>query len=271
MKTQKELILIKNKEIEIIKKDDVDYISLTDIAKIKNDEDPNGVIEHWLRKVDTLNFIFLWERINNIDFKPPDFGGFKTKPGENSFTISPSKLVNITNAISLLVKSGKYSGGTFAHKDIALEFAGWVSPEIKLYIIKEFQRLKEKEEKQKEWNSSRLLSKANYLIQTDTIKKYLILIDLTPSQINYIYASEADLLNVALFGKTAKEWRILNPSLKGNIRDYVSAIELIILSNLEYLNAKLIEEKKTQKERLIILNKEANKQKELFNNSLINK
>ena len=232
-------IVVKDKIINIIGVNDDDYVSLTDMAKIKND-DPNMVISSWIRKVDTLEFLKLWELINNGNFKPTDFEGFKSKPGQNAFTISPKRLIALTNAIGLIVKSGKYGGGTFAHKDIALEFASWISAEVKLYIIKEFQRLKIQESEQLEWQGNRLLTKLNYLIHTDAIKENLIPVDLTSEQINYIYASEADVLNVALFGIKAKEWRIANPDKDGNLRDYATTIELAILSHLEYHNSILI-------------------------------
>ena len=217
-----------------------------------------------MRKVDTLEFLKLWEQINNTNFKPTDFEGFKSKPGENAFTISPKKWIELTNAIGIRVKSGK-NGGTFAHRDIALEFASWISAEVKLYIIKEFQRLKVEESEQLEWQGKRLLTKINYLIHTDAIKTYLIPIELTDAQKSFIYASEADMLNVALFGMRAKEWKDNNPDKKGNIRDYASTIELAILSNLEYHNSLLIKDGINQKDRLIVLNKEANREKELFN------
>ena len=258
-------IIVKDKEITIVQINEDDYISLTDIAKIKNDEDTNMVIASWIRRVDTIEFLKLWELINNENFKPTDFEGFKSKPGQNAFTISPKKWIELTNAIGLKVKSGRYNGGTYAHKDIALEFASWISAEVKLYIIKEFQRLKIQETNKLEWQGKRILTKLNYLIHTDAVNKHLITIDLTTEQKNEIYASEADLLNVALFGMTAKQWRTANPNKDGNIRDYASTIELAILSNLEFHNSKLIEENISQQSRLIILNNEANKEKELFN------
>lgn len=207
----------------------------------------------------------IWERLNNGNFKPTDFEGFRSKPGENAFTISPKKWIEITNAIGIKVKSGRHGGGTFAHRDIALEFASWVSAEVKLYIIKEFQRLKLQESERLEWHGKRILTKLNYLIHTDSVQKYLVPVELSNEQKSYIYATEADLLNVALFGKTAKEWRETNPGKEENIRDYANTIELAILSNLEYLNSILISKKLSQKDRLILLNKEANRQKELFN------
>ena len=220
-----------------------------------------------MRLKDTIDFLGLWEILNNENFKPTDFEGFKSKPGQNAFTISPKRWIVLTNAIGLTVKSGRYGGGTFAHKDIALEFAAWISAEVKLYIIKEFQRLKIQESEQLEWNGKRLLTKLNYLIHTEAIKEKLILVNLTDEQINYIYASEADMLNVALFGIKAKEWRENNPNKKGNIRDYATTIELAILSNLEYHNSILIANNVSQQERLVILNNEANRQKKLFNDN----
>lgn len=260
-------IVVKEKEISITGSGDEDFVSLTDIARIKNERDPNGVIMNWMRRVFTLNYLSLWEKINNSNFKPTDFEGFKSKPGENAFTISPKRWIEITDAIGIRTKSGRYNSGTYAHKDIALEFASWISPEVKFYIIKEFQRLKIKESNELEWQGGRFLSKLNYLIHTDAIKEHLITIELTPEQISYVYASEADLLNVALFGKRASEWKKENLHLSGNIRDYANAIELAILSNLEFYNSKLIENNLSSKERIIILNKEANKEKEIFNNN----
>ena len=258
-------ITVKNIEISVTGVGDGDFISLTDLAKFKNSEDPNAVIANWMRRVDTISFLRLWEQLNNGHFKPTDFEGFRSKPGENAFTLSPKKWVELTNAIGIKVKSGRYGSGTFAHRDIALEFASWISAEIKLYIIKEFQRLKVQESEQLEWHGKRMLTKLNYLIQTDAVKEHLIPVELSYEQKSYIYANEADLLNVALFGKTAKEWRETNPNKEGNVRDYANTIELAILSNLEFLNARLIANKISQKERLITLNKEANREKELFN------
>ena len=203
-------------------------------------------------------------RINNINFKPTDFEGFKSKPGENAFTLSPTKWKELTNAIGIKVKSGKYHSGTYAHKDIALEFASWISPEIKLYIIKEFQRLKEEELKQLDWTEKRFLSKANYRIHTNAIKEKLISPDIAKDKERWIYASEADLLNLALFGMTAKEWRNQNPNKKGNIRDYASINELVILSNLECFNSELIRIDASKEERLIFLIGIANKQKKIL-------
>ena len=258
-------ITVKNIDINITGISDDDFISLTDLARFKNFEDPNAVIANWMRRVDTISYLRLWEQLNNNNFKPADFEGFRSKPGENAFTLSPKKWIELTNAIGIKVKSGRYGSGTFAHRDIALEFASWISAEIKLYIIKEFQRLKVQESEQLEWHGKRMLTKLNYLIQTDAVKEHLVPVELSYEQKSYIYANEADLLNVALFGLTAKEWREANPDKEGNIRDYANTIELAILSNLEFLNAQLITNKIQQKERLIILNKEANREKTLFN------
>lgn len=186
--------------------EDDDYISLTNIAKLKTDDDANAVIASWLRRVDTIQFLALWERLNNGNFKPTDFEGFKSKPGENAFSLSLKKWIELTNAIGIKTKSGRYGGGTFAHKGIALQFTGWISPEIQLYIIKEFQRLKIKESEQLEWQGKRMLTKLNYLIHAEAVKKHLIKVELTEQQKNYVYASETDVLNVALFSKRAHRW-----------------------------------------------------------------
>lgn len=260
-------IIVKDKEISISGIEDNDYISLTDIARFLNSDDPRYPIQNWMRLKDTIDFIGLWEMLNNPNFNRIEFDAFKNEYGRNSFVMTPTKWIKHTNAIGIKTKSGKYGGGTFAHKDIALEFASWISPEVKLYIIKEFQRLKIQESEQLEWQGKRMVTKLNYLIHTDAIKEYLVIVDLKPEQLNYIYASEADMLNVALFGMKAKEWRENNPEKEGNIRDYASTIELTILSNLEYHNSILIKDGMPQKERLIILNKEANYQKELFNSN----
>ena len=257
-------IEIQNQEIRITGIDDNDYISLTDLARLKNSKEPKDVIKNWMRLRSTLEFLGLWEKLNNPEFRGVEFDPLLAETGKNSFTMSPSRWVTEYNAIGIKTKATK-NGGTFAHRDIALEFASWISPEVKLYIIKEFQRLKIQETEQVEWQGKRLLTKLNYLIHTDAIKKYLVPIELTTEQKNSVYASEADLLNVALFGKTAKEWRNENKGKKGNMRDYASHIELAILSNIEYENAKLIEEGKLKQERLILLNAEANREKEVFN------
>lgn len=259
-----EQIEVKGLSVNITGIEDNDYISLTDLARIKNSKEPKDVVKNWMRSRSTLEFLGLWEKMNNPEFKGVDFEPLLSETGKNSFTMSPTRWVSEFNAIGIKTKPTK-NGGTFAHRDIALEFASWISPEIKLYIIKEFQRLKIQESEQLEWHGKRMLTKLNYLIHTDAIKEYLLPIELTKDQINYVYASEADILNVALFGKSAKDWHDDNPNKKGNIRDYASTLELAILSNIEFQNAKLIEQGLNKKERLILLNKEANREKELFN------
>ena len=236
-----------------------DYISLTDIAKYKSDE-PNDVIRNWLRSKYTIEFLGLWEIIHNSNFKPVEFDGFKKEAGSNAFTLSPQRWIKKTNAIGIISKSGRY-GGTFAHSDIAMEFASWISAEFKLYIIQDYKRLKSDENSKLSlsWNLNREISKINYKIHTDAIKTYL-LGDLTKEQLSYKYASEADMLNVALFNKRSKEWREENPKLKGNIRDYASLNELLILANMESYNAILIEKGMEQKERMIELRKLARTQ-----------
>lgn len=246
-------INVKQKDVIIIKIKDNDYISLTDIAKYKSDE-PAAVIANWLRNRNTIEYLGIWETLYNPDFKPLEFEEFKKEAGLNAFTLSPQKWVERTSAIGLISKSGRY-GGTFAHKDIAFKFAGWVSIEFELYFIKEFQRLKEEEQKQIGWSAKRELAKINYHIHTEAIKNRLIPAELTIKQISVIYATEADVLNMALFGITAKEWRDANPGLKGNIRDYASVNELICLSNMENINSVLINEGVSQSDRLIKLNR----------------
>lgn len=231
-----------------------DYISLTDIARYRSD-DPAAVIGNWMRNKDTIAFLGLWEGLNNPNFKPLEFEAFKKEAGSNVFTLSPQKWISATNAIGIFSKSGRY-GGTYAHKDIAFEFASWISPEFKLYIIQEYQHLRERESitQSLDWNLKRELSKINYKIHTDAIKMHLIPPALSKKQQGITYASEADLLNVSLFGMTAREWKMLNPEVKGNMRDYASLHQLIILSNLESLNAHLIRQNISQEERLVILN-----------------
>ena len=230
-----------------------EYISLTDIARYKSDE-PNDVIKNWMRNKDTIAFLGLWESLHNPDFKPVEFDGVKKEAGFNSFTMSPIKWIDGVNAKGIISKAGRY-GGTFAHSDIALEFASWISPEFKLYIIKDYKRLKSDENSRLSlnWNLNRELSKLNYKIHTDAIKENLIIPELTPQQKSFVYADEADLLNVALFGKTAKEWRLQNPGKKENLRDYTDLHHLLVLSNLESYNAILIEQNLSQKERLELL------------------
>ena len=245
-------ITVKDTVVTVVKIEDNDYVSLTDIAKFKT-SDANSVIANWLRSRMTIEYLGLWETLYNPHFKPLEFEGFRKEAGLNAFTISPSKWIESTNAIGLVSKSGRY-GGTFAHKDIAFKFASWISVEFELYFIKEFQRLKAQEQAQLGWSAKRELSKINYHIHTDAVKQNLVPPELTMAQASVIYASEADVLNVAMFGLTAKEWREQHPNLKGNIRDYASINELICLSNMENLNAVFIDEGLTQKERLLKLN-----------------
>jgi hypothetical protein len=245
-------IKVNDTEITIVAANEADYISLTDIAKHKTD-DASAVIANWMRNRNTIEFLGIWEQLYNPNFKPLEFEGFKKDAGLNAFTMSPLKWTNATNAKGFIVKSGRY-GGTYAHKDIAFKFASWISVEFELYIVKEFQRLKEEEQKQLGWSAKRELTKLNYHIHTDAIKQHLIPRELTPAQTAIAYATEADVLNVALFGITAKQWRDANPDLKGNMRDYANINELICLANMENLNAVFIQEKIPQKERLIKLN-----------------
>ena len=229
-----------------------DYISLTDMARHKNPIAPKDVVKNWLRLRSTIDFLGLWEELNNPNFKGVEFDSFKSHAGENAFTLSPQQWVKATNAIGIVSKSGRYGGGTYAHKDIAFEFASWLSPEFKLYIIKDYQRLKEDEGHRLalDWNVKRILAKANYRIHTDAIKMNLIPPELPRVQQGYVYADEADVLNVALFGKTAKQWKQENPGTKGNMRDFVSIEQLLVLANLENINALLIEQGIPQQERL---------------------
>lgn len=231
-----------------------EYVSLTDIAKYRSSE-PRITIHNWLRGRDIVEFLGLWEALHNPNFKRIDFEAFKENAGTNAFVFSIKKWNEDLGAIGLLTKSGRYGGGIYAHMDIALEFASWLSPEFKLYIIKDYKRLKYNENSHLSigWNLNREIAKLNYHIHTDAIKSNLIPPDLTQEQIGYTYASEADLLNVALFGKTAKQWRIENPDKKGNIRDYATLNQLLVLANMESYNAILIEQGKPQSERLILL------------------
>ena len=246
-------IIVKERAITIAKLNETDYISLTDIAKFKT-TDSFIVICNWMRNRNTIEYLGIWETLYNPDFKPIEFDRFRTEAGLNAFTMSPQKWIESTNAQGIISKSGRY-GGTYAHKDIAFKFAAWISIEFELYFIKEFQRLKEEEQKLLGWTAKRELAKLNYHIHTDAIKQNLIPAELTAQQISIIYANEADVLNVALFGKTARQWREVNPELNGNMRDYASINELICLSNMENLNAVFIQEGLEQKERLIKLNK----------------
>ena len=247
-------IIIKGTEIKIIEVQNADYISLTDMIKSFGDE---SILANWLRNRNTLEFIGIWEQINNPYFKPLEFEGFKKKAGLNSFWLSPKKWIEATGAIGFISKAGRYGGGTFAHKDIAFEFGSWLSPEFKLYLITEFQRLKEDENNRLNlnWNLQRTLAKINYHIHTDAIKENLIPKELSRKQVSFVYADEADLLNMALFGITAAEWRNANPDSEGNIRDYATLEQLVVMTNLESLNAVLISQRLTQSERLQQLNR----------------
>ena len=245
-------IIVQERQVTIISHNENDYISLTDIAKYKSD-DPTAVIGNWMRNRNTIEFLGIWESLYNPMFKPLEFEVFRKEAGLNAFTLSPQKWTKTTNAIGIVAKSGRY-GGTFAHKDIAFKFASWISVEFELYIVKEFQRLKEEEQKQLGWSAKRELSKINYRIHTDAIKRNIIPAEVTPQQASIIYANEADVLNVAMFGMTAKQWREANADKKGNIRDYATINELICLSNMENLNAVFIDQGLPQGERLIKLN-----------------
>jgi hypothetical protein len=256
---------VQGNEILIITKLSADYISLTDIAKYKNNDFPADVVKNWMRSRSTLEFLGLWEKLNNPDFKLVEFDQFINEAGSNHFVMSPLKWIDITSAIGIVSRSGRY-GGTFAHTDIAFEFASWISPEFKLYLITEFQRLKQTEQKQLGWDIRRNLAKINYRIHTDAIKENLIPLELSREQVNLIYASEADVLNMALFGLTAKQWRDSHPGEKGNIRDYANMDQLVCLSNLESLNAHLIAMNTPQSERLIKLNQMAIQQMQVLTN-----
>ena len=230
-----------------------EFISLTDIARYKSD-DPAAVIQNWMRNRDVIEFLGLWERLHNPDFNPLEFEGFRKQAGANAFTMSPKKWIEATNAIGIVSKAGRY-GGTYAHSDVAMSFATWISPEFQLYIMKDYRRLKTDENSRLSlnWNLNREISKLNYRIQTDAIKENLIPPELTAAQVAYIYANEADMLNVVLFGKTAKQWKDENPTEKGNIRDTATLHQLLVLANLQSYNAVLINQGKNQKERMELL------------------
>ena len=273
-KVKKDTIEAKGRSIQVYTEDfKNDYISLTDIAKYKSDE-PFIVINNWLRNKDNIQFLGLWESMYNPNFNPIEFERFKNEAGSNAFALSPQKWIKKTNAIGIISKSGRY-GGTFAHSDIAMEFASWISPEFKLYIIQDYKRLKADENSTLSlgWNLNREISKINYKIHTEAIKEYL-LTDFTNEQLSYKYASEADMLNVALFNRRAKQWRDENPTLKGNMRDYASLNELLVLANMESYNAVLISKGIEQKERMLELRALARSQlaslEKLNSKSLVN-
>ncbi len=252
MKKQQK-ITVQNRTISIIKMGNEDYISLTDMVKNFGDD---VMIYQWMRNRNTVEFIGVWEQLNNPNFKGIEFDTFKKQAGLNSFSLTPKKWIEATHAIGFISKAGRYGGGTYAHKDIAFEFGMWISPEFKLYLIKEFQRLKNDEQQRLEsgWDAKRILTKINYRIHTDAIKEHLIPPHISKQAANIVYANEADVLNMALFGKTAKGWRDENPKKDGNIRDYADVTQLVVLANLEGINAELIRREIFQSERLVQLN-----------------
>ena len=263
-------MIAKETKVGVMRAQNVNYISLTDLAKYQNSSDPSFTIKNWLRKITTIDYIGLWEEIHNDNFNLVEFDQIKTEYGRNSFAMSPTQWIKRTNAIGIISKSGRYSIGTYAHPDIAFEFASWLSPEFKLYLITEFERLKTNEAYQEkiDWQANRLLSKLNYIVHTDAIKNNIVP-ELTDKQKKFVYVEEADILNVALFGMTAKEWRDKNPKLaeEGNMRDYTDLLHLVILNNLQNINAQLIEEKISQRDRLIKLNNIARRQMEILKNN----
>lgn len=248
-------IITQGLQIYTFQRNENDFISLTDMARYKNADEPKDVVKNWMRNHSTIEFLGIWEQINNPNFKGVEFDAFKSESGANSFVLSPQKWIEKTNAVGLISRSGN-GGGTFAHKDIAFEFASWISAEFKLYLIKEFQRLKIEENERLilGWDAKRMLTKINYRIHTDAIKKHIIPIQVSIAQANIIYANEADVLNMALFGMTAKDWRDKNSKLVGNIRDYSDVTQLVCLANLESLNAEFIRQGLSQSQRLIKLN-----------------
>lgn len=267
-------IVTKGIKIYTFQQNEIDYISLTDIARYKDKERTDHIIQNWMRNRDTIEFLGIWEQINNPNFKPLEFDGFKNQAGANSFSLTPKRWIESVNAIGLINKAGRYGGGTFAHKDIAFEFASWISAEFKLYLIKEFQRLKTEENERLVlgWDVKRQLTKINYRIHTDSIKENLIPQSVTSNQAKIIYATEADILNMSLFGKTAKDWRDENKGKEGNIRDYCDVTQLVVLANLEGINAELIRQGLSQSVRLIKLNQIAIMQmRALINNHSVKK
>lgn len=244
-------------EIDFFQQKEDDFISLTDIAKYKNNDNPRFVIQNWMKTRFTVDFLGLWEQMHNPDFNRVEFDTFKNEAGTNAFVLTPHKWISNTNAIGIISKAGRHGGGTYAHKDIAFEFASWISAEFKLYLIKEFQRLKAEENERKAigWDAKMMLAKVNYRVHTDAVKENLIPPRISKKQESLIYADEADILNVALFGMTAKEWRKKNKGKKGNIRDDADVIQLVCLAGLESINAEFIRQGLSQKERLSRLNK----------------
>lgn len=262
-------IKVQENIVRILKVGNIDYISLTDLASYQNNDDPSGVIRNWMSNKDSFAFYSLWEELHNENFNSVESHRIKNNEvGYNRFTMTPNRWKKDFNSIGIIPSSGKYSIGTFAHPDIAFEFASWLNVEFKLYLITEFERLKEKESKMNhiEWSIRRELSKTNYLIHTESIKEYIVPI-LTEEQKKYIYANEADVINVALFGMTAKEWKEKNPNLIGNMRDYTDIVHLVVLSNLENINADMISDEISQDKRMEKLNTIARKQLELLKNN----
>lgn len=272
--TRSKKLIVKGTEIAFYDLNNEDYISLTAIARYRDAERTDYILQNWMRNRSTIEFIGLWEQLHNPKFNSIEFDGFKNEAGSNSFSLTPKRWIEATNAIGVISKSGRHGGGTYAHQDIAFEFASWISPEFKLYLVTEFKRLKREEgDKLKlEWNLQRTLAKVNYRIHTDAIKEKLIPQQLSKNQINAVYASEADVLNVALFGKTAKQWRDANPEQDGNIRDQATIEQLVVLSNLESINAVLIHQALRQPERIKQLNDVAITQmRSLLNNHNLKK
>ena len=258
-------IEVEGSVISVVKNQNEDYVSLTDMAKFKNAESTGLVISHWLSTRFAIDFLGIWEQINNPSFNVTEFSNIRFNAGSNGYVLSVKQWIERTNAIGIISSAGRY-GGTYAHKDIAFEFGSWLSPEFKYYLIREYQRLKDEEQAQLGWSAKRELAKINYRIHTDAIKQNLIPDEITPAQKSFIYADEADMLNVAMFGMTAKQWREANPELKGNIRDYATINQLICLSNMENLNAVFINEGLAQSERLEKLNKIAIQQMKVLEN-----
>ena len=262
-KAKKATIDVQGTAITVLSQDENDFISLTDMAKKFGDD---SLIYSWMRNRNTLQFLGIWEQIHNPEFKGGEFETFKSQAGLNSFHLTPRKWIDATSAIGIQSRAGRYGGGTYAHKDLAFEFGSWLSPEFKLYLIKEFQRLKDDENRRLSlaWNLNRTLSKLNYRIHTDAVKAHLIPALVTPAQAAIVYATEADVLNVALFGQTAKQWRESNPKLEGNMREYASVEQLLVLANIEGMNAEFIHMSLAQGERLKRLNQIAIRQLEVL-------
>jgi len=267
-KPKKSIIEVRGTAITIVSQKEQDFISLTDIARFKSADRFDDLIRNWLRNRNTVEFLGVWERLNNPGFNPVEFDGIRIQAGLNSFTLTPKQWIEKTGAVGIVSSAGRY-GGTYAHKDIAFEFASWISVEFRLYLIKEFQRLKEDENRRLSlaWNLNRTLSKLNYRIHTDAVKAHLIPSEVTPAQAAITYANEADLLNVALFGHTARQWRDANPKLEGNVRDYAGIEQLLVLANMEGMNAEFIHMGLPQGERLKRLNQIAIRQMQVLTSS----